>query len=78
MKILLLGFAGGLVMYGCIVLGSLLAGTSPYQCDCAAVNTECGQPGVYNSVREWEKTLEKGPTDAERTALSNVIDGEGV
>lgn len=31
----------------------------PYQCDCAAINTECGQPGTFGSIKEWEKTLEK-------------------
>lgn len=46
-------------------------------CSCAAINTECGT-GTYSSIREWEKTLETEATDAERTALSSVIDGEGV
>lgn len=31
----------------------------PYQCDCAAINTECGQPGSFSSFKEWEKTLKK-------------------
>lgn len=66
------------VLFGLGCIANLIHSFTPkpYQCDCAAINTECGQPGVYSSVKEWENTLEKEPTDAERTALSDVIDGE--